>query len=363
MLSQKLTDKKKHSECFERYSQLKTDQERVIFTINLLIEYNITFPIKSEVKNLFQSREFNTIATKSLIDNPLNCDFDLIIELYTKSIAYAPGSCELSLAYANRSATLFKAHLYEDCLRDCERALKLNYPDKWKAKLFARKARCLSYLAGPGESSDPKVAETLEQVRLWLPKMDGKDSGVKLVEKTLNSLHLMSQSEAAFIKLEDERHLPSISADNEEICGATSAVVVEFSEQYGKYVRATRDIKVGEVLAVNEGYATVLMLDKIYTHCTHCLKQTWSAIPCNFCVYAVFCNEECRRDAWEEYHQVECRVTGPIVAMEMNHMALMALRLLVSAVKQAGDLQALKDLLIGIDFQTGKDFLIVIDSD
>ncbi|CAG5092316.1 Similar to SMYD4: SET and MYND domain-containing protein 4 (Pongo abelii) [Cotesia congregata] len=350
VLSQKLTDKKKHGECFERYSQLKTDQERVIFTLNLLIDYNITFPIKSEVKNLFQSREFNTKATKSLINNPLNCDFDVIIELYTKSIAYAPGSYELSLAYANRSATLFKAHLYEDCLRDCERALKLNYPDKWKAKLFARKARCLSYLVGPDGSSDPKVAETLEQVRLWLPKMDGKDSGVKLVEKTLNSLHLMSQSEAAFIKLEDERHLPSISADNEEICGATSAVAVEFSEQYGKYVRATRDIKVGEVLAVNEGYATVLMLDKIYTHCTYCLKQTWSAIPCNFCVYAVFCSEECRRDAWEGYHQVECRITGPIVAMEMNHMALMALRLLVSAVKQAGDLQALKDLLIRIDF-------------
>nr|ABK56990.1 hypothetical protein GIP_L1_00040 [Glyptapanteles indiensis] len=362
VLSQKLTDNKKHGDCFERYSQLKTDQERVTFTLNLLIDYNITFSVKSEVKNVFQSRDFNAKATKLLINNPLNCDFDIIIELYTKSIAYAPGSRELSLAYANRSATLFKARLYEDCLCDCERALKLNYPDKWKAKLFARKARCLSYLAGVDGSSDPKVAEALEQVRLWLPKMDGKDSGVKLVEKTLNSLHLMSQSEAAFVKLDDERHLPSIIVDNEEICGATSALAVEFSEQYGKHVRATRDIKVGEVLSVNEGYATVLMLDKTYTHCAHCLKQTWSAIPCNFCIYAVFCGEDCRREAWKGYHEVECRVTGPMVAMEMNHMALMALRLLVSVVKQAGDLQALKDLLTGIDSLTGKGLAVVIDS-
>ncbi|XP_057322013.1 SET and MYND domain-containing protein 4-like [Microplitis mediator] len=454
-LSKKLTAEKKHKECNEKYSGLKTDEERIIFTLNLIKDYDIKLPVKSDIKNVIQSREYNDRATKLFINNPVYCDFDTIIELYTKSIAYAPGARELSLAYANRSAALFKAHLYEDCLEDCERALKLDYPDKWKAKLYARKARCLSSIANLGKSSaasscqntipgsrttisasslldncsvassvessphnsntgpsaftstssslsswpdsssgvnlaassaasslgneiaasntavsvcslsslssvassagDPaaslgeKIEETLCQIRKWLPKMDLKDSGVKLVEKTLNNLQLMGQNDAAFIKFDDERDLPNIIADNKEIRGATSAVAVEYSDVFGKHVRATRDIDIGEILAINEGYATVLMLNKIYTHCAHCLKQTWSGIPCNSCVYAIYCSEQCRRNAWDSYHQIECRIVGPVINMELNHMALMALRLTVCAFNEAGDFQALKDHLAQID--------------
>ncbi|KAF7995870.1 hypothetical protein HCN44_006977 [Aphidius gifuensis] len=69
------------------------------------------------------------------------------IEAYTKSIAFAPvGSSELSLAYANRSAVLFKARLYEDCLVDIERSLKAGYPDKLKTKLFLRQSLCFKAL-------------------------------------------------------------------------------------------------------------------------------------------------------------------------------------------------------------------------
>lgn len=464
-LSKKLTEEKKHKECNEKYSGLKTDEERIIFTLNLIKDYDIQLPVKSDIKNAFQSREYNDRATKLFINNSVHCDFDTIIELYTKSIAYAPGARELSLAYANRSAALFKAHLYEDCLEDCERALKLDYPDKWKAKLYARKARCLSSIASLGKSSvasscqntipgsrttkstssildncsiasstessaasssknsntnpstfistssgfscpvassgknlaassvasstgnetttsntvvrdcsfstlgsvasspgdsatssDEKIEETLCQIRKWLPKMDIKDSGVKLVKKTLNNLQLMGQNDAAFIKFDDERNLPSIIADNKEIRGATSAVAIEYSDDYGKHVRATRDIDVGEILAINEGYATVLMLNKIYTHCAHCLKQTWSGIPCNNCVYAIYCNEQCRRDAWDSYHQIECRIVGPVINMEMNHMALMALRLTVCAFNEVGDSQSLKDHLAQIDSLPGNFF-------
>ncbi|KAF7989228.1 hypothetical protein HCN44_007825 [Aphidius gifuensis] len=67
---------------------------------------------------------------------------------YPKSIAYAPiGSSELSLAYSNRSAVLFKARLYEDCLLDIERAFKsTGYPDKLKTKLLIRQSLCLKAL-------------------------------------------------------------------------------------------------------------------------------------------------------------------------------------------------------------------------
>ena len=67
------------------------------------------------------------------------------LNYYTQSVASAlSGSEELSLAYANRSAVLLRIHKYKLCLLDINRALKGNYPENLKAKLFERKRRCLS---------------------------------------------------------------------------------------------------------------------------------------------------------------------------------------------------------------------------
>ncbi|KAF7989784.1 hypothetical protein HCN44_008458 [Aphidius gifuensis] len=71
----------------------------------------------------------------------------------------ALGSKELSLAYANRSAVLFKARLYEDCLLDIERSLKAGYPDKLKTKLFLRQSLCFIALKS--------TSHILNQVFQW----------------------------------------------------------------------------------------------------------------------------------------------------------------------------------------------------
>ncbi|KAF7995124.1 hypothetical protein HCN44_004596 [Aphidius gifuensis] len=90
-----------------------------------------------------------------------------IIEAYTKSIAHAPAeSKELSLAYANRLAVLFRARLYEDCLFDIERLLKAGHPNKLKTKLFLRQSLCFKALK-PNSELEPSIS--MANAIQWLP--------------------------------------------------------------------------------------------------------------------------------------------------------------------------------------------------
>lgn len=71
--------------------------------------------------------------------------FGAALKLYQKSVGMAPkNSCELALAYSNRSLTLLKLELYEFALLDVNRALQGNCPDTLKQKLLQRKLKCVN---------------------------------------------------------------------------------------------------------------------------------------------------------------------------------------------------------------------------
>lgn len=70
-------------------------------------------------------------------------DFTALL-LYTRSVAWAAeDSEELALAYANRSAVLFRLCKYDSCLLDVNRALAGQYPENLRPKLRERKRQCL----------------------------------------------------------------------------------------------------------------------------------------------------------------------------------------------------------------------------
>ncbi|KAF7995874.1 hypothetical protein HCN44_006981 [Aphidius gifuensis] len=111
------------------------------------------------------------------------------IEAYTKSIAFAPvGSSELSLAYANRSAVLFKARLYEDCLLDIERALKAGYPDKLKTKLFLRQSLCFKALK---PSSHIETGISMASAMQWLPDLKKYNPKYNIIKDDLTASYVM----------------------------------------------------------------------------------------------------------------------------------------------------------------------------
>lgn len=124
--------------------QIFTDldkNEKVTFSYHLLKSDNFLpqFEIVSG-KSVAVALQYRNLGNKAFYRKG---DADAL-KYYTKSVAASPiDSEELALAYANRSAVLFKLKKYNSSLLDINRALEKNYPDFLKQKLYDRKKNCL----------------------------------------------------------------------------------------------------------------------------------------------------------------------------------------------------------------------------
>lgn len=255
-------------------------------------------------------------------------------EIYTMSMAHAPTkSVELPMAYANRSAVLFKANWFSDCLNDIDHALKLGYPDNLKAKLFLRRASCLKAL-------NPKlrrpIDEAFNETRQWIKKMDKKNQLV--MEKMLKEQQSIKTTEKAICyKFDADVSPPKLKSENPTIPGLSSAVKLQYSKKYGRHLIATRDIKPSEVIAVQVPYVNIIHLELKYKYCWHCVKQTWSNIPCNDCADVIFCSTSCRDKAQLAYHDVECYVMSRILASGINENLIQPLRIAIKGLKESNN--------------------------
>ncbi|CAB0033880.1 unnamed protein product [Trichogramma brassicae] len=81
-----------------------------------------------------------------------------------------------------------------------------------------------------------------------------------------------------------------------------------YNEVWGRHLVATRDIKVGEMILVEDMACCVLTEEKIHTNCSHCAAQAWCGVACDQCVYALYCSQECKAQAWSDYHEIECQI-------------------------------------------------------
>lgn len=183
--------------------------------------------------------------------------------LYTKAITLAENdSEELAFCYANRSLGFLKLEKYASCLADIELATKNKYPASLMPKLERRKVACM---------------------RLRTAK-NNNDNGDE----------------------ESQRELPKLSykADEQIPCFA-NGLKINFSDKYGNHITTNRDLEIGQTVIVERAFIFEAT-DTFYSHCENCLKRTTNLIPCNKCVIATFCSEECRAAANEKYHDVLC---------------------------------------------------------
>ncbi|KAJ8679805.1 hypothetical protein QAD02_015592 [Eretmocerus hayati] len=186
-------------------------------------------------------------------------DDRMVLSLYTESIAYAPlGSEELAQAYSNRSALWLYLHKYDLSLLDIERALKITKSSNLVSKLSARKEKCLNNVV----PSEVKESQSPPQ-------------------------------------------LPNIST-SEHVHFKTDSVVMNWSKTYGRHFIASRDIEPGEIIMCEKSPYASVDVDQMYLVCAHCLAFAWSGIPCDTCVLTIYCSEECKKEAWSEYHDIMC---------------------------------------------------------
>ncbi|XP_059056379.1 SET and MYND domain-containing protein DDB_G0273589-like [Achroia grisella] len=73
-------------------------------------------------------------------------------------------------------------------------------------------------------------------------------------------------------------------------------------------VVAARNIRIGELVAIEPAFVAVHHKTNRNISCYNCFKFTPSLIPCETCCYAMFCTEACRKQCLEGYHKIECQI-------------------------------------------------------
>ncbi|XP_058809124.1 SET and MYND domain-containing protein 4-like [Phymastichus coffea] len=334
-LSHKIQSAGRLQEITLKFSRLESDELRVLTVLRIMELFDTIPPSTCKTKDTKDSIDLRNKANKLFV-----CNSEPIKtwELYSKSIATALNdSQELSLAYANRSAVLIKLLKYDECLQDIERALRLDYPDRLRGKLLCRKIECLKM-----SNKTDLLSDTLDALENWLERTSLSSNDKQTFERKLKDWNNEKSTERRLARAED---VPLTIIPNEQIPCASEALKVRCNDEFGRHVVATRDIEPGEILIVEKPYSKILSLNEAYTHCSNCLQVHWAMIPCEFCIYAMYCSEDCKREAWSRHHDIECPVTGYLVDLGSGERELFSMRLTIAAWRDAGCVDNLRESL------------------
>ncbi|KAM4795662.1 SET and MYND domain-containing protein 4 [Rhinophrynus dorsalis] len=222
--------------------------------------------------------------------------------LYSKAISHArPGTEEMAICFANRSAVLFHLGLYTVCLEDIERAQKHGYPERLRNKIIQRQEECLQRLR-----EDSTSTPNAQYVGMIQPC---RESSTDMSCDKLQELNLDK---------------------NPQLTNASSSLSLQFNTCKGRHLVASQDIAQGEVLIWEEAYVSVIIPQRNYwrekgkwdttvsncdLYCHHCLDRVVASLPCQHCSYAKYCSQKCMDMAWKSCHYAECSVGALLLAL------------------------------------------------
>ncbi|XP_014467646.1 PREDICTED: SET and MYND domain-containing protein 4-like [Dinoponera quadriceps] len=284
----------------ELMSYLATDHE-IIKLISMWLDETYS---KREAKSLEKATLFKLVGNREFQSKK----YALSVSTYTKSAIYAPADSEdLSVAIANRSASLFYLGKYHECIKDIELATKLKYPRNLCYKLYVRAVQCYLKL---GKKEYARAA--LHQLRLLIND-DMPNAKKEALEKQLaqlsSSVSRMVDTGDDVTDITEAHSLPEISfGENPNLPSASAAVDVKYTPQKGRHVIANRDIKKGQTLLVEKPFSFVLLeCDGINDLCENCCRSYGkNPTPCSGCLNTLFCDANCWDEAYSSYHRWEC---------------------------------------------------------
>lgn len=194
----------------------------------------------------------------------------------------------LTSGYVNRSALFLMLKEYDRCLADIELALEHGNSNVVKAKLEERKEKCIKAKAKQGNANTGKPISNNAKIP------------------------------------------PKITEPNPSVPCYSNAVKVTYSSAKRRHVVATRDIRPGELIAVEKSYCFRTYLVGEINYCSTCLLSCRSLIPCPDCCLVVFCSVACRAKGFEA-HEKECKILMKIHALGLQNdsEAILALKVLL----------------------------------
>lgn len=191
-------------------------------------------PRPIEVKSDIKSKEFREKGNKLYKNSEIN---DAIL-FFNMAINFAQSKENLAFAYGNRSAAYLETKKYKECLKNIKWARESGYPADKMEKLDERKEKCLKLMM---ESLQSKPEEDpWNYVKLSYPA-------------------------------------------NEKIPWMIKDLEMRRTEKYGRGIYATRDLKPGDYVCVENISVAYSMYDResFYRNCINCHKmKLLNLIPC-----------------------------------------------------------------------------------
>ncbi|CAG0891243.1 unnamed protein product [Cyprideis torosa] len=326
----------------EKFSQLKTDRDRILFL------YDVPAAHEIRIGNFYFHKNSIDCEKKRKAGNDMFAKgkYPEAILMYNHCIMKAPPDNEnYSLALANRSAALFHLRHFAHALVDIAEALKHNYPKNLRFKLQDRRGCCYMNFGHRVEAAECFNAALADLEESDLCEKRKKQWTRELKDKIVIAL----QVDGAEPKEPKEKHaIPAVSGvwPNTMFPNACEAFSVMFHPAFGRYACASKPIRTGDVLLVEAPYASYPIVEKssVLQTCHHCLKRFLVPVPCPACAGVAFCGVRCREEALATYHQTECNIMNLLVGSGMSITCFLAFRILTQS--GMAYFRAMKDQLI-----------------
>lgn len=217
---------------------------------------------------------------------------------YNESICYAePGTDQLGMGYANRSAVYFEQDEYEFALYNIHLAKEHNYPERLWPKLQARKDKCKQQIAkGNSRKTVP------------CPRMD--------------------------INVDTNPRIPFLA----------DGIKMNYDPKFGRGLVAERDFQPGDIILNEKLEMCAIDSGLFYRNCGQCGAQlNFSLIPCPTCTFSMYCNQECLELNWQLYHRFECGVATKLCSVSRSAIGIFTRFFFYGLTQFEDDLQAMMD--------------------
>lgn len=205
---------------------------------------------------VFTSKKSSVVAVQARLEGNQQYsqkDFNGAMFMYNRSIRFAENDSEnLALAYGNRSSCFYGLQNFDKCLVDIKLTKSCNCPERLLTKLNEREQKCLSKLESISNTSS-------------------------------------------------SRPVLSFNADEKLSCMA-NVLQIETTVEYGRIIKAKRDIQIGDTLLIEDAYVHKFYGPKL-NKCTNCGIKEGNFIPCKNCSGVMYCSENCAQNL---FHDVEC---------------------------------------------------------
>ncbi|KAK9499021.1 hypothetical protein O3M35_003540 [Rhynocoris fuscipes] len=295
------------------------------------------------IKNITNGKEFEHLKRKEKnrdnainLKNKGNHEFQQgnvteALKLYNESLFLHPfdeNKSENSIIRANRSAALYELEEFQLALIDIEKALKNEYPNELRYKIVDRKAKCLLALKQHQKAIQAfrETITALDDSKLTIERRQKWQKDIQIM------LAVMTKNKAVDEKLPDKSYKCKIKGNRNKVyTSASNLVDINFSETMGRYAIAAEEIPCGEVIVHEKAYCSVLLNERIKTHCFQCFKRIISGEPCPTCASVKFCSDKCKNTALSTHHKYECQILDTLWSSGISVTCLMSLRIITQS--------------------------------